>query len=221
MSVLREAITRIDWRCATQHYVGMSGETGAIMGPLLMRVGGLLAGLFALGGCADFHYRHTAAGTLHGKVVVEWYKPNLFVYRPDGTSPLTFKRSNGAVIQPELMYTDGGSIPRAFWVFRNYSPWGYGPAFIVHDWLFQMQHCKLPGYQNYTLKDAATVMSEIMKTLMETPGFDYGSKSSMYLMYEAVQTAPARDSWEHGSCITPETLLVERAPDVTFVVEAP
>ncbi len=43
----------------------------------------------------------------------------------------------------------------------------------------------------------------------------------MYLMYEAVQTAPARDSWEHGSCITPETLLVERAPDVTFVVEAP
>jgi len=119
------------------------------------------------------------------------------------------------------MYTDGGSIPRAFWVFRNYSPWGYGPAFIIHDWLFHMQNCKLGEYQDYTLKDAATAMSEVMRILMETPDFNYGSKTSMYLMYEAVQTAPAREAWDHGKCITPDILSVDRVPDATIVIRIP
>jgi hypothetical protein len=101
-----------------------------------------------LSGCASSHYKHTAAGTLKGTVVVEWYKPDLFKYRPDTTDPLTFTRRKGTVIQPGLMLTDGGSIPRVFWVLRNYSPWGYGPAFIVHDWLFshaELQVERLPG----------------------------------------------------------------------------
>jgi hypothetical protein len=117
------------------------------------------------------------------------------------------------------MYTDGGSIPRPFWVLRNYSPWGFGPAFVVHDWLFHMQNCQLPGYEAYTLHDAAVIMSEVMKTLMESPGFEYGSKSSVYLMYEAVQTAPAAASWEHGECIRPTERGLPATPDATFVVE--
>jgi len=178
----------------------------------------LLAGLC---GCASYHYKHTDPGTLNGTVTVKWYKPNLFVYEPDASTPLTFTRKSGQPITPAKMYTDGGSIPRAFWVFRNYSPWGYGPAFIVHDWLFHMQNCKLGEYQDYTLKDAATVMSEVMRTLMETPDFNYGSKTSMYLMYEAVQTAPAREAWDHGKCITPDILSVDRVPDATIVIRIP
>ena len=86
-----------------------------------------------LSGCATYHYNHTPPGQLSGKLIVEWYKPNLFRYIPDSSDPLTFVRSNGDIVKPKEMYTDGGSIPRAFWVFKNYSPWGYGPAFVAHD----------------------------------------------------------------------------------------
>jgi len=173
-----------------------------------------------LTGCASTHYKHTPVGHLSGKVTVEWYKPNLFIYRPDPSAPLTFVRANGDVVRPEKMLTDGGSIPRIFWVFKNYSPWGYGPAFVVHDWLFHVKNCNLPDDKHYTLTDAAKVMSEIMKTLMESPGFDYGSKSSMYLMYEAVQTAPAREAWEHGPCENVTVFAVPvTPPDATFVLD--
>lgn len=176
--------------------------------------------LAAVTGCADAHYQRMDAGILKGRVIVEWYKPNLFVYRPDPQAPLVFTRKRGgAPIQPRLMYTDGGSIPRPFWALRNYSPWGFGPAFIVHDWLFHMRHCQLEGYRDHSLHDAAIIMSEVMKTLMETPGFEYGSESSVYLMYEAVQTAPAKESWEHGECINPaEERGLPDKPDATFVV---
>ena len=66
-----------------------------------------------------------------------------------------------------------------------------------------MQNCKLPGYERHSLEEAATIMSEVMKTLMESPGFDYGSKTTMYLMDKAVQTQPARDPWSDGRCLTP------------------
>jgi hypothetical protein len=175
--------------------------------------------VFSMSGCATYHYNHTTKGTLTGKVIVEWYKPNLFKYIPDATQPLMFLRSNGDSIQPQAMITDGGSIPRVFWVFKNYSPWGYGPAFVVHDWLFRIKNCNLTGHPNYSLKDAATVMSEIMKTLMETPEFDYGSKGSMYLMYEAVQTPPAQDAWDHGTCEEERLLTLPTAPDATFTLD--
>ena len=111
----------------------------------------LLAALAALlSGCAALHYQRTEAGNLSGRVVVEWREPDLFVFRPDLDRPLTFVRSGGDTIKPGEMLTDGGSIPRPFWVFKNFSPWGYGPAFIVHDWFFHMQNCKLPGHERYS-----------------------------------------------------------------------
>ena len=172
-----------------------------------------------LSGCASSHYKRTQPGELSGRVIVEWRKPNLFTYRPDPKEPLVFVRKGGEGIKPELMSTDGGSIPRPFWVLKNYSPWGYGPAFIVHDWLFHMKNCKLPGYEKYSVEEAATIMSEVMKTMMETPDFNYGSKTTVYLMYQAVQTQPARDAWNEGPCVTPEVGLLEVAPDESFVVE--
>ncbi len=63
-------------------------------------------------------------------------------------------------------------------------------------------------------------MSEIMKTLMEAPGFDYGSKSSMYLTYQAVQTPPAKEAWEHGSCENIATYAFDaKPPDATIVLD--
>jgi len=173
-------------------------------------------------GCASIHYDHTHAGKLSGRLIVEWRNPDLFIFRPDASSPLVFVRSDATAIQPGEMFTDGGSIPRPFWVFRNYSPWGYGPAFIVHDWLFHMHNCKLPGYEKFTLNEAAVVMSEVMKTMMETPGFDYGDKSTVYLMYTAVQTPPAEEAWNNGRCsVAPPPGGLAAPPDQVFVVEFP
>lgn len=139
--------------------------------------------------------------------------------RPPSTQdPLTFERSgNRGSIQPGEMWTDGGSIPRTFWVFKHYSPWGYGPAFIIHDWLFHMQDCELPGYDKYTIEVAATVMSEVMKTLMEEPAFNFGSKNSLYFMYKAVQSPAAVQAWEDKEC--ERTLQIPKdEPDKTFLI---
>src|SRR5262245_53900835 len=86
-------------------------------------------------------YQKLKVGKLEGKVTVQWLEPNVFLFIPDAERPLTFTRSNGEKIQPGRLITDGGSIPRPMWVFRNYSPWGYAPAFIVHDWIFYTKHC--------------------------------------------------------------------------------
>jgi len=172
----------------------------------------------ATAGCAGRHYEQTDAGKLEGDLIVEWRKPDNFIYLPAADNPLRFTRtSSNNVIQPDRMWTDGGSIPRPFWVFRNYSPWGYGPAFIVHDWLFRMQHCEIDGHDDYDLETAAVIMSEVMKTLMEQPDFDYGSKQSMYLMFKAVRSSAARASWENRDC--PPVDIERRAePDLVFRV---
>ena len=72
-----------------------------------------------------------------------------FLFVPDPRDPLVFRRadpqSHGAVIQPGLMYTDGGSIPKIAQVFNGFSPWGYAPAYMIHDWLFVGRHCLVDG----------------------------------------------------------------------------
>jgi hypothetical protein len=55
--------------------------------------------------------KRTVAGELKGDLIVEWRKPNGFLYIPSIENPLRFKRlSNGEVIKPDRMWTDGGSI---------------------------------------------------------------------------------------------------------------
>lgn len=156
----------------------------------------------ACSGCgASHHYKQTNTGqSLSGSLVVEWMEPDYWLYTPSKSNPLTFVRADGTVITPQKMFTDGGSIPRPLWVMKNYSPWGYGPAFIIHDWLFHMQDCGLAGWEDWTVEEAAMVMSEVMKTMMETPNFDFGDKTTVYLMYEAVQSPPARAAWSDRDC---------------------
>ena len=62
-----------------------------------------------LSGCGSVLYAKTAPGIFKGKLTVEWIAPNQFIYRPDKDEPLQFTRSDGTVIKPQLMYTDGGS----------------------------------------------------------------------------------------------------------------
>ena len=160
-----------------------------------------------LPGCGDllsgWLYDRTESGSLKGKLIIEWIDQDKFIFLPDAQDPLTFVRKNKEVIRPDRMYTDGGSIPIALRAIKSYSPWGYAPAFIVHDWLFVMKQCKIAGYEGYDLEKAATVMAEVMKTVMENPKFGGPNKLVHYSMYEAVRSPTAKDYWDNGTCDTP------------------
>ncbi|MEM8973235.1 MAG: DUF1353 domain-containing protein [Pseudomonadota bacterium] len=160
-----------------------------------------------LAGCMEWFYGQTydqtPSGKLSGKLVVEWIDQDKFVFLPDERDPLVFTRSSGEKIQPQSMFTDGGSIPRALRAVKSYSPWGYAPAFIVHDWLFVMNHCKISGHEKYDVEKAAQVMAEVMKTVMENPKFGGPNKLVLYSMYEAVKSPVAKGYWENGKCDTP------------------
>jgi len=114
-------------------------------------------GALVLAGCAsvDPDYASLMAGHFKGSLVVVWVGEGggpgdgRFLYVPDPDDPLTFKRNDpkapGAVIRPGIMYTDGGSIPKIAQAFRGFSPWGYAPAYMIHDWLFVARHCLKDG----------------------------------------------------------------------------
>jgi hypothetical protein len=168
-------------------------------------------------GASGASYEDFRVGSLKGKLVVQWWEPDKFVFLPDKDDPLTFKRSDGETITPGRMFTDGGSIPRPLWIFRQYSPWGYAPAFIVHDWLFHMKQCGLPGKDKYNHEIAATVMAEVMKTMMETKKVDV-AKLSLLAMYEAVDSNIAQTYWDTGKCELPPTGFDAKKPLYEFTL---
>ena len=87
-------------------------------------------------------------GQVSGYLMVFWTGEDNFIYYPYYADPLVYrlpralaKRVGYDTIRPGAMFTDGGSIPRAVRGWAGLSPWGYGPAYIVHDWLFIARHC--------------------------------------------------------------------------------
>jgi hypothetical protein len=160
-------------------------------------------------------YESFQIGKLEGKLIVQWIEPDLFIFLPDNAKPLSFTRSTGEKITPGRMLTDGGSIPRPLWILRSYSPWGYAPAFIVHDWLFNMKHCELSGYDKYTYEDAASVLAEVMKTMMETKKVEV-DKLTLVSMYAAVSSFIAKDLWDNGKCTPPPAGLRPKKPIMEY-----
>ena len=174
--------------------------------------------MFLLTGCTTYHYSKVKPGDLQGRLIVEWTEPDEFIFRPDKDYPLTFTRYNNEKLIPGIMYTDGGSIPRPLWAFRRYSPWGYAQLFIIHDWIFHMKHCQLPDNEKYTVEEAAWVMSEVMKTIMEKKGID---KMTLYTMFEAVRSPMAKDVWDTGKCEQPPKRLLDAKPKMRYVIDFP
>src|SRR4051812_6864545 len=117
----------------------------------LARVMALLCVAATVVGGFGVNYKDVRQGKLSGKLIVQWLEPDVFLFIPDAAQPLTFVRANGSKLIPGRMITDGGSIPRPMRAFRNYSPWGYAPAFIVHDWIFRMKSCELNDYLRYNV----------------------------------------------------------------------
>jgi hypothetical protein len=168
----------------------------------------------ALSGCSTAYYAHTTQGKFWGATCLEWRNQHEFAFHQNSRHPFYFERANGEKIIPKSIYTDGGSIPRALWTFRGYSPWEYGPAFIIHDWLFIAHHCHEIGYEPYDVNEAADIMSECIKTLMETnPKIVEKSPGRMYRMNLAVRSFVAKRLWQDGDCPPqpPEIVAEQRA----------
>jgi len=160
-------------------------------------------------GCASLHYKKINSGTLKGKLLVQWIDYDKFIFTPSKNDPLVFIRYNQKEIKPGKMYTDGGSIPRALWVLKSYSPWGYAPAYIIHDWLFEMKHCGLQGNEEYDHKIAANVLAEVVKTLMEDSRYGGENKLVLYTLHKAVSSDIAKSLWYNGTCDIPRIQKIE------------
>ena len=91
------------------------------------------------------------------------------------------------------MLTDGGSIPRWFWVKKDLSPWCHTPAFLIHDWEFDQHH------ENASPKsfEAVHTIAEALKTLMET-GVTPKSEATFRMIYAGVSSWIAKDIWNDG-----------------------
>ncbi len=140
----------------------------------------------SLAGCGYVDYDKAPEGTFKGALFVMWIGEGgnsgdgRFVYVPDQNDPLRFIRGDGPAkgqeIIPEMMYTDGGSIPKQVQLFKGFSPWGYAPAYMVHDWIFVARHCITDGQANpreqeiskMSFQDSAEITAEMIKTLIKT-----------------------------------------------------
>jgi hypothetical protein len=113
--------------------------------------------------------RAAAIPTLKGTLLIQWDGESRFIYLPDPNNPLTFLTRDGRTIVPARMYTDGGSVPRVFWGAKGFSPWGYGPAYILHDWLFHRHRCgEDTGPDRYSMAQANQVLDDAIEYLMRT-----------------------------------------------------
>lgn len=142
------------------------------------------------------------SGDLKGRVIVQWDHEDHFIYLKQ-SNPLSFQPSFMTTpIVPETMYTDGGSVPRIFWSIRGLSPWGLGPAYIIHDWIFEVHRCHRPApaeVANITFEQSALILAEVGKALIEARLIQHDMLNEIVW---GVRTRYARDLWD--SPATPE-----------------
>lgn len=179
--------------------------------------------LLALTACGAVDYDHAPAGKLSGTVLVMWVGETQagegdgrFVYVPSAT-PLRFERANPSAtlktIQPEMMYTDGGSIPALAQVFKGFSPWGYAPAYIVHDWLFVARKCvndhsadpEQAAVAQMSFAESATVAAEVIQTLIASNTVAPNDVAPQ-LISSAVAGPIARSRWNQKGACAPEKI---------------
>jgi hypothetical protein len=162
----------------------------------------LISLLLASAGCATPPYSQTPAGRFSGALDVRWVASDYFLLLPNEAEPLTFVRSDGRAIRPGRMFTDGGSIPRFLWGVEGFSPWGYAPAYIVHDWLFEAHQCDTAPDNQYSFADSVAVMAESLKTVMEASP-EVRNTFVFDSVVAAIASPIAKRLWDQGSCKAP------------------
>ena len=148
-----------------------------------------------------------STGRFLGHFRLQWIGPDLFAYEPDPADPFRYVRMdrNGneiEIIQPEAMTTDGGSIPRIAQGLPGYSPWEYGPAYLIHDWEFEAHDRARRGEMDFdkSFEEVNRTLAEGILTLMRHGYLDYAkpaiSKDHVFSIYNAVNSAIGRGIWD-------------------------
>jgi len=164
-------------------------------------------------------YKSAPEGRFDGVLLVMWVGEGQsnggdgkFVFVPDPANPLTFTRSNtalpGAVVRPGTMYTDGGSIPDIAQLFTGLSPWGYAPAYMIHDWLFTAHHCIADGraepihepVRGVDFDQSGTILIEAIRTLVKENKVKENDVA-VAMVNAGVRSRTAKRYWdEQGAC---------------------
>ncbi|ODN71868.1 DUF1353 domain-containing protein [Methylobrevis pamukkalensis] len=184
-----------------------------------------LAALLCLGGCVSGGSTAGPTGILQGRVLVEWNREDAFIYRRTANA-LSFQPSFLTVpIVPEDMYTDGGSVPRILWGVPGLSPWGLGPAYIIHDWLFEVHRCGRdapPEVKAITFEQSADILEEVARSLAAA-GLMRNDRTEAVVL--AVRSRYARDIWDRPAgkddCAVPPFPDVEKSLDARRSVARP
>ncbi|MDE1994617.1 MAG: hypothetical protein KGI75_19080 [Rhizobiaceae bacterium] len=187
-----------------------------------------------LSACTTVDFSELAPATLTGSLFVMWVGEGNssgdgnFVFVPDPADPLTFHRADkslpGAEIQPGLMYTDGGSIPKIAQVFKGLSPWGYAPAYMIHDWMFVAHHCivdkqddkRFDQVRDVSFEDSAKILGEAIQGLVKANKVQKNDVAGTAIT-AAVASGIAENLWNtKGACaaskVRPEDIAaVQRA----------
>jgi hypothetical protein len=177
-----------------------------------------LAAAATLTACGPNIYKDAQPGEFSGRIYLMWIDDGgesgsgTFVFVPVPGQELTFTRKNRAAtvttITPEMMYTDGGSVPRIAQAFKGFSPWGYAPAYMVHDWLFIARNCitdgtpigREPEIAGMEFKESADVMAEAIKALVAQNMVKENDVSEA-IIPSAVGGSISRGLWEQeGAC---------------------
>ena len=118
-------------------------------------------------------------------------------------------------IVAETMYTDGGTIPRIFWSIPGLSPWGLGPAYVIHDYLFLVHRCHRPAPPEVTaitFPQSAQILAEVGKALVDAGLIDHNKLEEIVW---AIRTKYAQDIWDStptpDECAMPVVSLPARA----------
>lgn len=182
----------------------------------------VLALALAQGGCGVVAYDDLYPGAFSGTLLVMWVDEGSdtegdgrFVFVPVPSDPLTFRReapnATLPVIVPQRMYTDGGSVPRIAQPLKGLSPWGYAPAYMVHDWLFRAKNCvndQMADAEEAKVApmpfiESAEVLGEAIKTLIAENRVSPDDVAPE-LISSAVAGPISRAAWEQtGACEDP------------------
>jgi hypothetical protein len=148
--------------------------------------------------CQIFKFRDVLEGRLQGEVVLVWLGDDDYVFVP-GRNSIQYTTSDNVFIKPdEMFYTDGGSIPKMIRSLDGFSPWGFTPAYVIHDWLFTLSSC-YPEKIKKTGIDftkSGTILSEMIKTLM-FEGKAKENENVFSAISWGVTTSIAREAWVH------------------------
>lgn len=148
--------------------------------------------------CASLPHDQIPDGIFDGVATVEWSGEDKFIYRP-GPKALSFQPSFWAKttkrIVPRTMYTDGGSVPRFFWNIPGLSPWGFGPAYVIHDYIFTVHRCGWydPDVAEIDFDKSAEVLAEVGKALIDLHYIQHDALDAIVL---AVKSPIARTLWD-------------------------